>query len=530
MKRVPRPYQAKALEMIRTSFRGGKKRVVLVSPTGSGKTFMASCIIDGAVEKGNRVLFVAHRKELIQQCSATLDNINVPHGVIKAGHPRKMPECPVQVASVQTLVSKKKCPLCKGDEAGKSACVVCKGEGRIRKHMPDAKIIVIDECHRSMSPTYQEVFDSYPDALVLGLTATPWRLDRKGLGRMYDSMVFTRSVKELIEDGHLLPLRYFAPPGPDLDGIETSGGDFKQSSLGEVMGDEKLIGDIVDHWKKHGEDRKTVLFASTVENSQDLARRFREDGIPSEHLDGDMDDKSREAVLERLSTGKTRVVCNVDVLVEGYDLPSLGCVILARPTKSLTRYLQQVGRVMRPEPGQSYAVVLDHAGCKYIHGMPEDQREWSLEDRSRDSEAVTKKEEQGFLDGLFQCNICGTGLPRENSPCPRCVGVQKSVFLGIIPEGQGDLVQVGTDVRCQKCGSESVTSEAHDDMQVKLTCGACKKVSFIVDRFAASHATEDKRKMTLTRLRHVRQIKGFKPGWERFRYKDIFGENPPAGW
>lgn len=536
----PRPYQAKAIHLIRQAWVQGMRRIVLVSPTGAGKTFMASEIIDGAVAKGNRVLFLAHRKELIDQCSKTLDEIGVDHGIIKSGHWRKRPHCPVQVASVQTLSSKRRCPECKdhplrkqiakehGGKVPKTVevlCDHCDSTGYIRRPLPEAKIVVIDETHRCLSPSYQEIIDGYPDAMILGLTATPWRLDGRGLAKMYQHLVATVQVQDLVDEGFLLPIRAFAPDLPDLSDVKTRRGDYDQSSISAIMNSRELVGNIVDHWHRLAEGQRTVVFASSVENSEHLVSRFRESGVAAEHLDGTMGDRDRTAVLGRLAEGTTRIVCNVDVLVEGYDLPSLGCVVLARPTKSLTRYLQQVGRGMRPHADQRYMVLIDHAGCVHEHGLPTDPRRWSLEDRKR-----KKKSEAIDAAPCVICEKCGALRPSPDQPCPACAGVQVQIFRGIVPETDDKLVELKSTYKCEHCDGTNVRLEAHSDLELKVHCRGCNKVSFTVDKHAARQASEARRKREYDRLRSVQQAKGFKPGWVSYRYRSLFGKWPPAEW
>lgn len=544
MRYEPRPYQSQAIAEIRQAFREGKRKIVLVAPTGSGKTVKASAVIEGAVAKGNRVLFLAHRKELIEQCSKTLDEIGVDHGVIKANHWRKRPELPVQVASVQTLYAKRGCPDCKAarkaeierlrpsfpdgkvpSSAVEVPCERCASSGKIRRTMPRAEIIVIDETHRCLAPIYQEVLVEYPDALVLGLTATPWRLDGRGMGRLYEHLVATVQVQELVDAGFLLPLRVYAPDLPDLSDVKTQRGDYDNESVSRIMGSDKLVGNIVDHWFRLGEDRRTVVFASNVENSQELVRRFVEAGVAAEHLDGTTPDGDRDAILGRLASGQTRIVCNVDVLVEGYDLPSLGCVILARPTQSLTRYLQQVGRVMRPHGDQTYAVVLDHSGCVHEHGLPTDPRRWSLEDRR-------KKKKGERQDGLpcVVCDECGALRPIDVEVCPACAGIQMAVFRGIVVETDDSLVEYKSTYVCKDCESSNVRLEPWGDLEIRVKCRSCGNTTYAVDKQAAKQASDERKRQEYERLCRVQQAKGFKPGWIGHNYKRLFGRFPPREW
>lgn len=505
----------------------GDRRFLLGDFTVTHNTAMASTIIDGAVKKGNKVLFLAHRKELIEQCSQTLDEMGVDHGVIKASHWRRRLGCPVQVASVQTLVSKRRCVACK--ETPDAECTTCKGERWVRSPLPEAQIVIIDEAHRCLARTYREILTEYPNALRLGLTATPWRLDRKGLHRLYEDMVETIQVQQLVEEGYLLPVRAYAPDLPDLSDVKTKAGDYDASELSAIMGADKLVGNIVEHWKKLGENRRTVVFAASVENSLHLVDRFKEAGVVAEHLDGSTPELQRDAILGRLASGETRVCCNVDVLVEGYDLPSLGCVVLARPTKSLTRFLQQVGRGMRPYEDQQYMILIDHAGCVHEHGLPTEPRRWTLDDRPK-----KKKRGDGFIpEGgpCVQCESCGALRPANTAACPACAGVQTVMFRGILHEREEDLVELAASrYPCDHCDSHNVRLSPWNDLELRVDCRDCGKKSFAVDKIAAKQASTDRRRVEFDRLRKIQQARDYKPGWVSHQYRHLFGSWPPPEW
>lgn len=538
MKLRLRPFQATANGRVRELFRAGVRKIVLVSPTGSGKTVMSADIIEGAVAKGNRVVFLAHRKELIDQASRTLDAIGVDHGVIKSGHYRKRPHLPVQVASVQTLAARRRCPVCGGvASAGVlgpvpvEPCENCSGTGKIAKKMPEASVVVVDECHRSLSPTHLSLIEAFleqnSDALILGLTATPWRLDGRGLSDVYETLVLTIEVQELIEQGFLLPLRVFAPDKPDLQRVaKTRIGDYDLGELSLVMRQDKLVGNIVQKWLELGEQRQTVVFATSCEHSQDIVRRFVEAGVKAEHLDGQTPEPEREAILTRLATKQTRIVSNVDVLVEGYDLPDLGCVVLARPTESLTRYLQQVGRCMRPAEGQTYAVVIDHAGCVHTHGLPTDPRRWTLDARRKKGNGAS----EGEMSITVVCEQCGALRRAEAGFCPVCSGIQVAVFRGLPTEEDGELVEYKATYPCASCQSANVKVASWNEVEVVVNCRDCGAKNYEVDRFAASQASELLKKKEWRRLEHVRLSRGFKDGWTAHQFKRLFGAFPPRDW
>ncbi|MEK9724345.1 MAG: DEAD/DEAH box helicase [Rhodospirillaceae bacterium] len=362
-----RDYQETALRELRLSIAAGRRRTLLVAPTGSGKTTIAAAMIQAAVRRDLGVLFLAHRKELIEQASARLDTFGVDHGIIKAGTSRVKPWELVQVASVQTLMNRK---------------------------LPPAHLVIVDEAHRTLSATYRRILDTYMAAdawAVVGLTATPCRTDGRGLGDFYDDLVEAAKVEDLVAAGVLVePVVYVPPPDrrPDLSGVEVSRfGDYNEAQLAAAMNKRELVGDIVAHWQRHAAGRLTVVFAASVEHSLAIRDQFREAGVVCEHIDGTTHELERARILADLRAGRVRVVTNCQVLTEGWDLPDCAVAVLARPTKSRGLYLQMVGRVLRSAPGKADAVILDHGGCAWQHGRPDEPQAWTL-DTTRKREAT----------------------------------------------------------------------------------------------------------------------------------------------
>lgn len=371
----------------RARIRRGFKRILLQLPTGGGKTVVAALIIESAIAKGKRILFLAHRRELIEQPSEKLDSLGVSHGIVMASHWRHRPLAPCQVASIQTLVN------------------------RDLAFPPD--IIFIDETHRARANTYQTILLRYPQAIVIGLTATPVRSDGKGLGNLFDTMIQGPSVAELTARGYLVPTRVFAPSKPILKDVGKVGGDYNQGQLGRAMDKPTLTGDILTHWQRLGKNRQTVGFAVSVEHSRHLRDMFAGAGIAAEHLDGETPLDERAAILRRLASGETRVLWSVGVLTEGVDIPAIGCLILARPTMSEGLYLQMAGRGLRPYPGKSEVVILDHAGCTLEHGFVDDPRDWQLtKDRMRPS-----SERIDTALKVKACPVCYAVVRRDVRKC-----------------------------------------------------------------------------------------------------------------
>ena len=388
-----RPYQLDAIDRVRICIRGGVRRVLIVLPTGGGKTLIASHIIASAVGRGSRVLFLAHRRELVNQAYRKLLDQGLAAaqvGVLMASDPRRRPAAPVQVASVDTIRNRAK---------------------------PAAEIVFVDEAHRATAKSYQNVAAEYPKAIHLGLTATPYRADGKGLRDAYDDLVVVASPRQLIAEGFLVEPRVFTVPDsalPDLSGVRMKGGDYDEGALAEAVDRSSLVGNIVEHWQRHAQGLRTVVFAVSVAHSQHIAERFRQAGVAAEHLDGTTPLAERDAVLGRLEAGTTQVVSNCGVLCEGWDQPAVKCAVLARPTKSAGLFLQQAGRILRPW-NNTRAIILDHGGCALEHGLPQDDREFSLE-------AATKRrgKKGAAAPATKICPECFAVLAPATRVCPEC--------------------------------------------------------------------------------------------------------------
>lgn len=395
-----RPYQERGIEQLRTAIReigsnGHVARVILCAATGSGKTVIASHLIQLALNKGASILFLTHRRELIFQCASKLTENGIDHGLILAGE-RRSPASRVQIASKDTLYSR----AIRND----------------RMLLPPARLVIVDECHRSMAKTFLDIMKQYPEAVALGLTATPARKDGKALGEFWQRIVNVASYKELIECGALVPTRVYAPQKPDLTGVDTIGGDYNEKQLAVAMNKTYLVGSIFHTWEKLARHRPTVIFASGVAHSLHLKERFRANGIRCEHIDGTTDLDLRQSILNELHTGEIDVLTNVGVCTEGWDEPMVSCVVLARPTKSLVLWRQMSGRAMRPSPDKEDCLVIDHAGCVYEHGFPDEDIDWDLVTKGKKEREKAKVERQ---DRTTICSECKYVYHAEPA-CPNC--------------------------------------------------------------------------------------------------------------
>jgi superfamily II DNA or RNA helicase len=295
-----RQYQKDTLNNIIRSQRKNNKNILLQAATGSGKTVMAAAFVKHSINKNNKVLFLAHRRELIKQCSEKLTLEKVRHGIIMAGEPYHFWHN-TQIASIDTLRSR--------------------SITNQREKLPEASLIVIDEAHRCLSNTYLKIISLYKRSQVLGLTATPIRSDGRGLGHIFQDMVQAPSIGWLINEGHLVECSYYAPTIPDLKGIQTYMGDYNTVQLAKRMDKPKLVGDIVSSWLKIANNKKTIVFASSVAHSKNLAESFIDIGIKAAHIDGTTDNKERERVLGEFNHENMKIICNCMVLTEGFDCP-----------------------------------------------------------------------------------------------------------------------------------------------------------------------------------------------------------------
>lgn len=355
-----RAYQSIALNDCRAAYGGGSQAILLVAPTGSGKTVIAAQIVRAAQERGRRILFLAHRRELVYQCGEKLRAFGVDHGIVMAG---ELPELyfEVQVASIDTLRAR------------------CLGERR-KMPLPEADLVIIDEAHRAMAPTYQKLITEYRErgSKILGLTATPIRGDGKGLGASFEAMVQCPSVAELTRMGYLVPVQYFAPTIPDLTGVEIKRGDYDETQLQALLNRRELVGDVVTNWARLAPQRPTIVFATGVAHSLALRDEYRANGFRAEHIDADTPLNERADILKGLKNGDVQIITNCMVLTEGFDEPILSCCVLARPTKNVGLFLQMAGRALRPAPGKTDCLILDHSGNVYEHGFVGEEREWQL--------------------------------------------------------------------------------------------------------------------------------------------------------
>jgi superfamily II DNA or RNA helicase len=432
---------------------------------------MAAALINHVVDRGHRVLVIAHRREIITQTRDKLVSNGLTPGIVLAGLEDELrPYATVQVAAIQTLHAR----------AVRSK----------RMAMPAATYLIIDEAHHSRARTYQKLLELYPDAYIIGLTATPVRGDGRGLGNIFEELIEAPQVAELIVGGYLVRSRVYAPVDPDLRDVRVEKGDYVIHQLADRMNTRELVGDVVSDWREHSERRKTVVFAVNVAHSVAIKNAFLAVGVKAEHLDGETPKDERDAILARLKSGETQVVSNCMVLTEGWDMPQVGCCILARPTKQLGLFRQMIGRVLRPCEGKPDAIILDHSGAVFRHGLPEDPIEWSLSVDHKAENRRQRSRARGEEPKLRECPECRVLMAAP--PCHQC---------GWIPAPR----RRGEDI-------------GFEDGELGLVVNG---------KAQAPPVSVAERMSFFQQLRAVQQQRGYKKGWAAYKYKDKFGKFPP---
>lgn len=385
---ILREYQDRGIDDILAAFEQSHRSVLYVLPTAGGKTVLFAEIARRAAASGTRVGILVHRDQLLIQAAEKVDACGLSYSLIAPGH--NFYGDLVCIASKDTLVR------------------------RLDRH--DFDLIIIDEAHRATAPTYRKIMDAYPEARILGVTATPARTSGQGLDIVFDALVCGPSIRTLID------LKFLAEPvtyGPihklDLSGLKTVAGDYDQHELSDFMDRPRVTGDAIDTYRKLCPGEPAMAFGVSIKHCEDVAAEFRAAGYRSTHVSGEMHRDDVRQRIASLKSGETQVLVSCDLAGEGVDIPSVRAGILLRPTKSLIVYLQQAGRVLRPKPNGGKALILDHAGSFARFGLVDDEREWTLEGRKKraragDSEAAVSVRQ------CPKCFYCHRPAPM----CPEC--------------------------------------------------------------------------------------------------------------
>lgn len=410
---------------------------------GGGKSVIQAQIAKQATDKGNRVLFLVHRRELCEQIVRTFTGQGVDMKLCTVG-------------MVQTV-------------------------SRHLDSIEPPALIITDEAHHSTAKTYRKIYDRFPDALLLGFTATPVRLNRGGLGEVYEDLIESVSTRWLIDHGFLADYKYYSLPLADTSKLHTRAGEFRQSEVEELMDSKAIYGGTVEQWERLAKGRKTICYCSSVETSKRTADEFTAAGYSAYSLDGKTPPEVRVCVLEQFRRGEITVLCNCELFGEGLDVPDCECTVLLRPTQSLTLYIQQAMRSMRYMEGKT-AIIIDHVGNCYRHGLPDDNREWSLEPKHKQESTVKIRE----------CKECLAVYPPSLSKCPYC-------------------------------GAEAVTERRTDKRRtIEIDLEEVRRTQQIRDT-----RLSDAELSTWEDIRRFQQVKGYKFAW-CIRYADKHGIGVPA--
>lgn len=371
-----RDYQIDLLNRTRSAYRAGYKHPCIVAPCGTGKSHILAEMARLSTEKGTRVLCLEHRQELCDQ----LKKLFIAAGV-------DMSLC--RVMMVQTATR------------------------QISKLRPPG-LIITDENHHAPAQSYKRIYEAFPSTPTVGVTATPCRLGGGGLGDVNDILIETEGVRWFIEHGYLADFEYYAPKLADMTGVKRVRGDFDNKAMIKAMSHPAIYGDAVKHYKDLADGKQAICYCASVELSKRMAQEFCAAGIRAEHLDGTTDKIRRARIIREFREGKVRILCNVDLISEGFDVPDCSCSILLRPTCSLTLYIQQAMRCMRPRSGKR-AIIIDHVGNYLRHGLPDEDRTWSLEVKKR---AKRKQDEENVT--IRQCPECYCAMRSGVKVCPKC--------------------------------------------------------------------------------------------------------------
>lgn len=428
---VLRDYQRQQLATIARALRMGYRRPIAQAPTGSGKTHEIAAITLAASQAELRVLILATRTRLVRQAHEQLDASGVAHGVFAAELPSlRNLLLPIQVASADTM------------------CRRCLGDGHTP--LPGADVVIFDECHLASADTRLALLESYPDAVRIGFSATPARKSGRSLSAAFDCLIPGPSVSALIQAGKLVRPRIFNTPIVSADELKSvprdAASDYAPGALGDLMSRPKLVGDVVGNWLHIANGKRSLVFACNKAHAAALVEEFGRHGVAAELLTDKDDETSREAVFARLESGATKVVCNVFLAAYGVDLPAVECIQLARPTRSLTMYLQMVGRGMRPAPDKDHFILIDHGRVVETLGLPTADFAWTLDDQRNVSAEARESARRSSVEQPRTCPECSHMwlVSEDGNACAEC-GWTPAPRAKDIRVQQADLAELDTE-------------------------------------------------------------------------------------
>ena len=376
-----RDYQIDLVDRVKTRLDRGEK-VMVQSVTGSGKSVMF-----GAISANYpRVLLLVHRIELVHQAAKHIQLwCDREVGIIAAGEIYN-PNATIQVASIQTI---------------------CR-----RNYQSQYDLCIVDEAHHIVAQAYYSVISRLnPSCRLVGFTATPWRLDGSGFANIFDAIEIGESVKKLIKAGYLSKFVLYADPGNNgiedkqlfsLEKVGNFGGEYSLADLARDNNARDVAAQLYSAWGRYAQDKQTVIFALNIEHSQTIAAYFTWAGVTAAHLDANSPTDERVEMMRKFVAGEIKVLSNVGLFDEGVDIPALECIVMARPTKSLTRFLQMSGRVLRPHPEKEHGIIIDMTGNWLEHGLPDFDRLWNLEGNPPTPRAKVKRNEKDIVEVVIE--------------------------------------------------------------------------------------------------------------------------------
>lgn len=378
-----RPYQKETIKKVLISMKHGNRCIIVQQPPRTGKTVIFSEIARRTTLKKNRVLFLVHRREILDQTITTFKKQKVDLNLTTLG-------------MVQTLT-------------------------RHIENIPEPRLIIVDEGHRALAKSYQKILNKFPKAIVLLFTATPHRTGRQQLDQIADDIIVGQSIYELTEKGFLAPFRYFQPPG-DFDSKllkRGSTGDFTNESMQQAMST-KIFGHIVKQYKRIALGMQAVVYTYSIDSAIKIAAEFNSEGISAVEIDGTTSKEKRAVAVRKFREQEIRILVNVNLFTEGVDLPNVDCVIMARPTASLALYLQFSMRCLNPRPGKT-AIIIDHANNFKSFGYPDDDRDWKQAIKSGKQKSKTLLKDPGL--SIVTCDYCFAVVKAsevKDGKCPIC--------------------------------------------------------------------------------------------------------------
>lgn len=463
-----RPHQQKAIVLLRAEWKKHRTHQIF-APTGYGKTALAAYLVRSYIEKGKRVIFIAPYVALINQTNERFQQYGLPPaGIIWRDHPDYNPNAQIQIASADTL---------------------------IRRDFPeDIDLMIVDENHIRRTKLLEIIKDA--DFPVIGLSGTPFA---PWIGNYYDSFIKPCTMRELINQGYLSDYEFYAPVRPDMSGVKVSntaafGQDYVEDQVAEIMGDAKIVGNIVQNWLENGQDRPTIAYCCKVSHANHVTNEFNRAGVACEVITAKTPQEEREEIFDRFDLGVTKIICNVGTLIAGLD-KDVRCIIYARPTKSMIRFIQCIGRGIRTAEGKDHCLVFDHSGTVHRLGLP---CEHQFDELERKNDGMDKAEQiKKEIEKLEK-------LPKE---CPKCKFMKP----------------VGSPV-CQKCGFKPLGGE---DVETDES----RQIQKLKGQLTKSEIPElDRQAFYSELLGYAREMtakgKVYSDGWAAHKYKAKFGTFP----